>query len=334
MKRFLTTATTVAAITCPALGTVTVGVDVSTDSGKVANALKLTTTQGWTGAGLFVELTSGSVINLDAGLGGVDTAPLQAQIDANPALLFDTYVGRVNLFDDNAGGGAVDVGGTDPINLGPTGLSAEWTSGLNLSALNDLAIGNFVFTDDAAGTWSLGITESYNAQVKYIGGTVAGGVLKTDFVPGDLNVDNYTGIDDLNILLVQWNTDGSGDPRSDPSGDNFVGIDDLGIVLGGWNQGAAQGPWSYSPLETAGDLDGDGFVGLNDLNILLGDWHNAVTPGSLSDPSGDAFVGLDDYNILSTFWNNGTPPISVVPEPVGWALMTFGTLALLRKRKV
>jgi hypothetical protein len=27
------------------------------------------------------------------------------------------------------------------------------------------------------------------------------------------------------------------DPRADPSGDGFVGIEDLGIVLGNWNTG-------------------------------------------------------------------------------------------------
>ena len=61
-------------------------------------------------------------------------------------------------------------------------------------------------------------------------GTVTDGALLTDFVPGDLNADNFTGIDDLNIVLGEWNTDGSGDPRSDPSGDEYVGVDDLNTV--------------------------------------------------------------------------------------------------------
>jgi aspartyl protease len=56
---------------------------------------------------------------------------------------------------------------------------------------------------------------------------------------GDLNSDGFVGIDDLNIVLANWNqnvTEGylfSGDP----TGDGFVGIDDLNTVLGNWNTG-------------------------------------------------------------------------------------------------
>ncbi len=55
---------------------------------------------------------------------------------------------------------------------------------------------------------------------------------------GDLNDDGFVGIDDLSIILGNWNqTIPPGDPLADPSGDNFVGIDDLGHVLGNWNAG-------------------------------------------------------------------------------------------------
>ncbi len=328
------TAVAVAAITCPAFGTITVGVDVTTSGPSVANALNVTTTNGWAGAGLFVELIQGSVINLDPFQGGGDLAPTQSEINANPALPFDTYVGRVGA-SDNPSGGAVDVGGTDPSNLGPAGISAEWGNGdVSLTPISNVSIGNFVFSNDAVGVWSLGITESFNAQAKFIGGTLSGGALLTDFVPGDLDVDNFTGIEDLNLVLGLWNTDGSADPRSDPSGDGFVGIDDLNEVLGGWNTGTQQGPWSYNPVGQPGDLNGDGFVGLDDLGLILVNWHTAVTVGDelAGDPSGDGFVGLDDMNILLTFWHTGTPPI-VIPEPAGLTLLSLGTLAMLRRRQ-
>ena len=55
---------------------------------------------------------------------------------------------------------------------------------------------------------------------------------------GDLDGDGFVGIDDLNIVLGNWNqTVPPGDPLADPSGDNFVGIADLNLVLGNWNAG-------------------------------------------------------------------------------------------------
>ncbi len=57
-------------------------------------------------------------------------------------------------------------------------------------------------------------------------------------IVGDLNSDGFVGIDDLNIVLGNWNlTVPPGDPLADPSGDGFVGIDDLNQVLGNWNAG-------------------------------------------------------------------------------------------------
>jgi hypothetical protein len=56
---------------------------------------------------------------------------------------------------------------------------------------------------------------------------------------GDLNTDGFVGIEDLNIVLGNWNqTVTKGDPLSgDPTGDGFVGIEDLNQVLGNWNAG-------------------------------------------------------------------------------------------------
>ena len=55
---------------------------------------------------------------------------------------------------------------------------------------------------------------------------------------GDLDGDGFVGINDLNIVLANWNLAvPPGDPLADPSGDGFVGIDDLNFVLGNWNAG-------------------------------------------------------------------------------------------------
>jgi hypothetical protein len=58
-------------------------------------------------------------------------------------------------------------------------------------------------------------------------------------LPGDLDGDGFVGIDDLNIVLGNWNTSVPTGSLSDgdPSGDGFVGIDDLNTVLGNWNAG-------------------------------------------------------------------------------------------------
>ena len=56
---------------------------------------------------------------------------------------------------------------------------------------------------------------------------------------GDLNLDGFVGVDDLNIVLVNWNQNVTpGDlGTGDPTGDGFVGVDDLNIVLVNWNNG-------------------------------------------------------------------------------------------------
>ena len=57
-------------------------------------------------------------------------------------------------------------------------------------------------------------------------------------LPGDLNGDGFVGLDDLDIILTNWNqTVPPGNPLADPSGDGFVGLDDLDIVLIHWNTG-------------------------------------------------------------------------------------------------
>ena len=64
-------------------------------------------------------------------------------------------------------------------------------------------------------------------------------VLPALAIEGDLDGDGFVGIDDLNIVLGNWNQNvPPATPLADPSGDGFVGIDDLNVVLGNWNAGA------------------------------------------------------------------------------------------------
>ena len=56
---------------------------------------------------------------------------------------------------------------------------------------------------------------------------------------GDLNNDSFVGLDDLDIILMNWNqTVAAGDLLAgDPSGDGYVGLDDLDLLLNNWNAG-------------------------------------------------------------------------------------------------
>ncbi len=60
---------------------------------------------------------------------------------------------------------------------------------------------------------------------------------ETPGLQGDLNGDGFVGLDDLDIVLTNWNQNVTPDSEPDPSGDGFVGLDDLDIVLNNWNKG-------------------------------------------------------------------------------------------------
>ena len=75
----------------------------------------------------------------------------------------------------------------------------------------------------------------------------------------------------------------------DLNGDGFVGVDDLNIVLGNWNQNVTPGDLLQ------GDATGEGFVGVDDLNIVLGNWNNGTPPGTgaaIPEPASIALMGL------------------------------------------
>ena len=80
----------------------------------------------------------------------------------------------------------------------------------------------------------------------------------------------------------------------DLDGDGFVGINDLNIVLGNWNQ-------NVPPGDPAADPSGDGFVGIDDLNTVLGNWNAGTPPGGLAaipEPTTLAMLGLSSFGLL------------------------------------
>ena len=84
---------------------------------------------------------------------------------------------------------------------------------------------------------------------------------------GDLNLDGYVGIDDLNAVLAVWNqnVDAGVWSLGDPSGDGFVGIDDLGAVLANWNNGTPPPPIGQASIPEPATLMflATGFVGVS-----------------------------------------------------------------------
>lgn len=62
----------------------------------------------------------------------------------------------------------------------------------------------------------------------------------TSFLDGDLDHDGFVGIEDLNLILGNWNQNvpAGNQVRGDITGDGFVGIEDLNVVIGNWNAGA------------------------------------------------------------------------------------------------
>ncbi len=75
-------------------------------------------------------------------------------------------------------------------------------------------------------------------------------------IDGDLDGDGFVGIDDLNLVLGNWNQQvAARDPqKGDPSGDGFVGIDDLNVVLGNWNAGTPPGAEASTHIPEPGSL--------------------------------------------------------------------------------
>jgi hypothetical protein len=58
--------------------------------------------------------------------------------------------------------------------------------------------------------------------------------------------------------------------------DGFVGIFDLNVILGNWNQAVPVGSRSHGDIYGSGD----GFVGIEDLNLVLGNWNAGTPPGT------------------------------------------------------
>ncbi len=167
------------------------------------------------------------------------------------------------------------AGGADTITywVNPTGASeAEF----NTSATATGSLSSFGFNSDA-GNWNaldldmnraVVSTQNWNGSLavdEFRLATTFDALLGlTGSIPGDLNGDGFVGIDDLNLVLGNWNQNVTpGDPLAgDPSGDGFVGIDDLNEILGNWNAGTPPTAGAAVPEPTTMGLLGLGTVAM------------------------------------------------------------------------
>ena len=75
-------------------------------------------------------------------------------------------------------------------------------------------------------------------------------------IDGDLNGDGFVGVEDINLVLGNWNQNVTPADLSngDPTGDGFVGIEDLNMVLGNWNTGTPPPPEASANIPEPGTL--------------------------------------------------------------------------------
>ncbi len=93
--------------------------------------------------------------------------------------------------------------------------------------------------------------------------------------PGDLNLDGFVGLDDLDTLLANWNqtiAPGLAYQSGDSNGDGFVGLTDLDVILNNWNAGTP--PGSQASIPEPGTLL---LAGLASLGLIRRQQHQTLS---------------------------------------------------------
>ena len=109
---------------------------------------------------------------------------------------------------------------------------------------------------------------------------------------------DYAAMDDLGWDVPPLSPGGL---EGDLNGDGYVGLNDLDIILNNWNQNVAPG----DPL--LGDPTGDGYVGLDDLDVVLNNWNTGTPPpgsvfpgkATIPEPGSLVLMGLCSAGLLS-----------------------------------
>ncbi len=161
-------------------------------------------------------------------------------------------IGRTNIsggYDIQAGTIEIDLGGAEnpydnvtalrDINIATTGTT------LSITAHGPMAAGSYTILSSYRGSLT-GMFENvtmlnmFGADAELVKTNFSLSlVLNHDLVFADANLDGYVGVEDLDIVLNNWNAYiwYGGIAAGDLDGDGFVGLDDLDAVLTHWNEG-------------------------------------------------------------------------------------------------
>ncbi len=106
------------------------------------------------------------------------------------------------------------------------------------------------------------------------------------------------------------------------------------IATEGWSFDATTGSIVFGTVAPAlpGDIDGDGSVAFADFLILSAQFGTMVDAGTGGDIDGDGNVAFPDFLILSSNFGTSAAAASV-PEPTSFALLGFGLLGVLMRRR-
>lgn len=147
------------------------------------------------------------------------------------------------------------------------GESSAMTS-VTFTLIFDASVNELLRLNRETGFQELVILANHKLTITLPGGT--GDLFKYntgDFVgipsplDGDLNSDGFVGVEDLNLVLGNWNLNvPPGDLRADPTHDGFVGIEDLNLVLGNWNSGSPPSEGGAIPEPATAALLGVGIL--------------------------------------------------------------------------
>ena len=135
---------------------------------------------------------------------------------------------------DAPGLGWVEAGGSTDLQLAELNLSSPITLAPNETINLGQAFDPSVFGSGLDADLDLRFGVPGRAYLSY------GNVIYVDdpALPGDLDGDGFVGLNDLDLILNNWNQAvPPGNPLADPTGDGFVGLDDLDLVLNNWNTG-------------------------------------------------------------------------------------------------
>lgn len=140
----------------------------------------------------------------------------------------------------------------------------DWTADTDITVTDGICTFNIHLGLNAGfdGTELFTPGESFNVR----------GILDQAASDGTYSTDGYQ------LLVMNPGDLAAAQILGDFNKDGFVGIEDINIVLGNWNLTVPMGDLSF------GDGSGDGFVGIEDLNIILGNWNTGTPPVDVAVP--------------------------------------------------